>query len=259
MASKLPVRAIDIMRKVHVILKKEDILPEKIGDGRKTVVVLDVLLATTTITSALIDGAADVIPVMNIEEAKKPSEGLDPKTCVFAGEIHAKPVEGFVYPSPAHIRKVIKGKTLVLSTTNGTVALRKSEGARRVFVACLLNNPAVANVIRNENLGDTILVVCSGNSGDLSLEDFYGAGHFLECLMKEGAWNLSDAAKAAFQFYRGAGRSAYEMLSESSVGKLFSQYGFWDELKFAAEIDTTSIVPELKNGRIVIYQPSRFI
>ncbi|CAM3751475.1 2-phosphosulfolactate phosphatase family protein [Aeromicrobium ponti] len=243
------------MRKAHVVLKKEDISQEKMRVGDKTVVVLDVLLATTTITSALADGATEVIPVMDVTEGMNVASGMDPDTCVLAGEIHARPIDGFVYPSPSHIRSVIKNKKLVLSTTNGTVALRKSEGALRVYIGCLLNNPAVAKTIRDESLAETILIVCSGNSGDLSLEDFYGAGHFLDCLVQKDEWELTDSAKAALQFYRGAQGSVYELLSESRVGQLFCENGFLEELKFAAGVGTTSIVPVLKNGIVVIHQP----
>ncbi|MBT2688700.1 2-phosphosulfolactate phosphatase [Bacillus sp. ISL-47] len=244
------------MRKVHVILKKEDISQEKMREGSKAVVVLDVLLATTTITSALADGATEVIPVQNVTEGLHVAAGMDPDTCVLAGENHARPIDGFVYPSPGHIRSVIKGKKLVLSTTNGTVALRKSEGAGNVYIGCLLNNPAVAKTIREESNAETIIVVCSGNSGEVSLEDFYGAGHFLDCLVQKDEWVLTDAAKAALHFYRGAQGSAFEILSESRVGQLFYLHGFLEELKFAAGAGTSSVVPVLKDGRVVIHQPA---
>ncbi|WML40076.1 2-phosphosulfolactate phosphatase [Neobacillus sp. OS1-2] len=239
------------MKKIHLLMKKEDIKEEKIADGKKHAVILDVLLATTTIVSALKDGAKEVIPVLHSREAMELAAAFQTGEYVLAGELDAKPIDGFVYPSPTLIKESINGKTLILSTTNGTVALRKSASAKKVYIASLLNNPAVANALKNLPEDQTILVICSGNSGETSLEDFFGAGHFIDCLLKNGEYDLTDAAKSAMYFYRGQ-QDAYEILRDSYVGKLLDRYNQDNDLKLAASEGVTSIVPILCEGKVVL-------
>ncbi|MFL6557346.1 MAG: 2-phosphosulfolactate phosphatase [Bacillus sp. (in: firmicutes)] len=239
------------MTKIHLLMKKEDIKEEKIADGNKIAVVLDVLLATTTIVSALKDGAKEVIPVLHSMEALELAKRYQHGECVLAGELDAKPIDGFLYPSPTLIRESINGKTLILSTTNGTVALRKSSSANKVYIASLLNNPAVAGILQGIEADETILIICSGNSGETSLEDFYGAGHLIDCLLKNSNYDLTDAAKAALYFYRGQDDS-YEILLDSYVGKLLDKHNQHPDLKVAASKGITAIVPVLKDGKVVI-------
>lgn len=246
------------MTKVHLLIRKEDIDEEKVNEGNKIAVVLDVLLATTTITSALHDGAREVIPVLNDKEALEVGGNFPAENCILAGEAQAKPIEGFIYPSPSIIRESIKGKTLILSTTNGTVALRKAEGAKEVYVTSLLNNPQVAEKVSSiANEEDTILVICSGNSGEMSLEDFYGAGHFISCLLDGGGnYDLTDGAKAAQLFYKGYEEEAYSVLSSSYVGQLFQGHRFNKEIDFACQKGSISLVPILKNRKVIIQSDS---
>ncbi len=241
------------MGKIHLLLTKEEIDEEKIKEGNKIVVVLDVLLATTTITSALHNGATEVIPVMNSLEALEAAKAYEEGQYILSGESKAKPIEGFVYPSPSILREKVKGKALILSTTNGTVAIRKASGAKRTYVSSLLNNPFVAEKVKEQGLEETILVICSGTSGKLSLEDFYGAGHFLSCLLEhdDGQLKLTDAAMAALLFYKGNAGDAFEIFRSSYVGKLFEKNQFIDELAFAAQQGTIPIVPILKGQKIV--------
>lgn len=241
------------MTKVHLLIRKEDIDEVKMNEGNKLAVVLDVLLATTTITAALHDGATEVYPVMDAKEALRKKSEFDAGSFIIAGEDKGKPIDGFVYPSPKVIRQSIVGKILILSTTNGTVALKKASSAKEVFVASLLNNPFVAKRIRSvAKVDDTIVVVCSGNSGELSLEDFYGAGHFISCLLEDD-WEveLTDAAKAAHLFYLG-NQDAYSVLASSYVGGMFDRYELEEELSFACRIGSIPLIPVLEGNRVVV-------
>jgi 2-phosphosulfolactate phosphatase len=239
------------MTKIHLLMKKEDIREEKLTNGNKLAVVLDVLLATTTIVSALTDGAKEVVPVLHSKDAIEQTKMYQQGEYILAGELDAKPIDGFVYPSPTLIRESINGKILILSTTNGTVALRKSSSAKKVYIASMLNNPAIAAAIQKAAKDDTVLIICSGNSGETSLEDFYGAGHLIDCLMNISKYELTDAAKTALYFYRSR-EDAYEVLLDSYVGKLLDKYDQQPDLRLAASKGITSIVPILKNGRVVV-------
>ncbi|MBM7691324.1 2-phosphosulfolactate phosphatase [Peribacillus deserti] len=238
--------------KIHLLATKEEIHEAKIAAGKKVAVVFDVLLATTTITSALEDGAIEVITAETPEAALLMSSAYR-KDFVIAGELCAKPIDGFLYPSPVILKEAVKGRALFLSTTNGTVALKKASSARRVYLSCLLNNPSVAGAVRNDYTNDSvILVICSGNSGSLSLEDFYGAGHFIDCLTGSSAKDheLTDAAKAALFFYRGNVGRSMEILSEAKVGQMLLKYGMLDELELAASIGTSLVVPLFSGGKV---------
>jgi len=241
------------MQKVHLLLKKEELNEEKIEAGKKIAVVLDVLLATTTITSALHNGAKEVIPVMDSKEALEVAKTVSDRDCIIAGEFEAKPIDGFVYPSPTLIGTMVKNKTLILSTTNGTVALRKSAGASKVYIASLVNNPYVAKEIQKEKDAETIVVVCSGNSSGFSMEDFYGAGHFIECLVEDNRdeYELTDSALAALMFYQGRPEDAKHTLADSRVGRMFHRHDGEADLELAAEKGAINLVPTLKDGRVV--------
>lgn len=95
--------------KVHVILKKEELLAEKL-EG-KTVVIFDVLLATSTIAAALQQGATEVIPVRNEEEARNKAKTYKPDEIVLVGEYRGKTIEGFFDPSPSTIKQHVQNKT----------------------------------------------------------------------------------------------------------------------------------------------------
>jgi len=100
---------------------------------------------------------------------------------------------------------------------------------------------------------DTILVICSGNSGEFSLEDFYGAGNFISCLVHdhESAFELTDAARAALYFYIGCAK-AYDVLLASHVGHLLEKYHALDELLFASKIGSIQLVPILEGRKVVL-------
>lgn len=242
------------MVKIHLLMKKEEIDEAKMREGNKVAVVFDVLLATTTITSALNEGAAEVIPVMDHLEARQIAKEYKDGQYVLSGENRGKPIDGFLYPYPRILNEKIKGKSLILSTTNGTVAIKKASGAKRTYISSLLNNPAVAEKVRKDGLGDTLLVICSGTSGDVNLEDFYGAGHFISCLLRTGGEQikLTDAAKAALLFYRGNATSAYEVLRTSHIGQIFENKGLLHELTLASQMGTIPITPVLKGEKIIV-------
>ncbi|MFJ7747312.1 2-phosphosulfolactate phosphatase [Peribacillus sp. NPDC097295] len=162
-----------------------------------------------------------MIPVLNPEDALVKSKGMAPGECLLAGELRTKSIEGYIYPSPTLLNGMVQGKTLVLSITNGTVALQISSSAKKVYISSLLNNPSVAEKIKNVYQTETIIIVCSRNSGEFSMEDFYGAGHLIDCLVqgKRDAFILNDATLAACTFYRKNVDEAFQIIQSSHVGQ----------------------------------------
>lgn len=240
------------MRKIHVIFRKEDIDEDKIS--RCIAVIFDVLYATTSISAALYYGVNEVIPVFNREEALRQAAELKTGTYVLAGEKDGYTIEGFHPPNPlAMMQEHMKGKTVIYSTTNGTVAIRRSENARAVYTSSLLNGEAVAQRILNDKGTETVVLVCAGAKGSFSLEDFYGAGYLIDRLFagNPGGWVLTDAAKAAHGFYVSYPGTDEDCLKASRVGRFISMSGFDEAIFCAANKGHLPVVPQLVNGRLV--------
>ena len=129
--------------KVDVIISADDIKEEKIKD--KNVVVIDVLRATSVMVTALKNGCNEVIPVKEIEEALEIVNN-NKDAYVLGGERQGIKIKDFnLSNSPLEYTEAeVKGKTVVMTTTNGTKAIKNSEAAGRIFIAALINGEAVA-------------------------------------------------------------------------------------------------------------------
>jgi len=214
----------------------------------KVVVVLDILFATTTMVAALAHGAKDVLPVLDERAARAAALELAEGSFVLAGELYAETLPGFAHPAPlALLEHAIEGKTLVYSTTNGTVAMTQPARAARVYCGALLNARALAEYVLDRHRKETILIVCSGSGNNFNYEDFYGAGYFVECF-RDHVGDLSDAAKAALALYRHA--KAPEALLDCRVGRMMAARGLAHEVEFACRRDAFPVVPALEDGRL---------
>src|SRR5919109_80872 len=201
------------MARIHVLLKKEELDAERLPG--KVVIVLDVLFATSSIATALAHGAAEVISTIDGTAALSEARLRPPGSYVLAGELNAVTLDGFKPPTPlALLRADLANKTLIFSTTNGTVALNKASEARRVYAAALLNGEAVVQHIESTLGEETVLITCAGSVDRFNLEDFYGAGYLVSLFARNGrAHDFSDAALAAQLLHEKA--DAFECLSRS--------------------------------------------
>lgn len=241
------------MMKVHLLLKKEDIDKQKMADN-KIAVVFDVLLATSTVASALEFGAKEVIPVLDGKEAEQEAASREKDSFVLVGEYQGKTIDGFLSPNPLELKEKIEGKSVILSTTNGTVALKNSADANAVYAASLMNCGAIANHILKEYQGETIVVVCSGSSNEFNVEDFHGAGCFIESLIKQfgGESFLTDSAYAAYSFYHGHNQNSDDILKASRVGRMLNKHGFDKEIEFVSQQNIFNKVPKLIDKKRII-------
>jgi 2-phosphosulfolactate phosphatase len=213
----------------------------------KVVVVIDVLRATSTMTVALDQGASKVIPVESIEECLSYKDKPDH---ILAGERGGQKVQGFTYGnSPFEFMDgVVNGKTLVLTTTNGTRAIEMSKSAYHVIAAGFLNFSAVANWIINESR-DTLLL-CSGWRDKFNLEDTVFAGAMINHL-KEHFLVDSDSAFAAEKLYLNSRNNMLHFMKQSSHYKRLAKFGVVNDIKYCLRPDLTSVVPILKNNALV--------
>ena len=237
--------------RVHVVVKKEDIDSSRLV-GR-VVIVLDILFATTTIVTALDRGAAAVIPAEDPAEARRIASAMPAGSFAIAGEDHLAAIPGFATPLPLGLTRSggVEGKVLVYSTTNGTVALRHSQGADVVYAAALLNVDATLDHVELHHPGKQLVIVCAGSAGALNLEDFYAAGCFVDRLSRRlyVTRDFSDTALAALAVFRSSG--APEALAAARVGRIVRGVGAEEELQHAAQMDATRVVAMMRDDRVV--------
>lgn len=218
----------------------------------KVVIVFDVLFATSTMTAALAEGATAIIPAFDHNQAKEKAASLK-EPYILAGEVNGEVIEGFHPPLYSYLKPLIKGKLLILSTTNGTVALHRSLQAKRLYAASILNVKAMAEHLTKYHKSEDILIICSGSSGHFTLEDFLGAGCLIHYLQKNSEWKLSDGAIAAEVFYKGNGQSNSEVLFQCKIGSILLKAGMnKKEIAFAAEEGVMETVPvyDMNTGSI---------
>jgi 2-phosphosulfolactate phosphatase len=233
------------MPTLHVLLKKEDLDPTHLA-GR-VVIVLDILFATSTMVHALSEGVDAIWPALNTDDANVVAAGVG--ACIKSGEYLAEHLPGFAPAMPLLLgREPLRGKALVYCTTNGTIALRAATGAAFTYVGALLNGAAlVSHVVRNHP-DSQVLIVCSGSVGNFNLEDFYGAGHFVEHFQRLGNYELNDAARGA-KLLR-AGYDARTVLMGSRVGLMMQAKGLADEVEYCTRLDVLDVIGRLEGGSL---------
>ncbi|HEX4927311.1 MAG TPA: 2-phosphosulfolactate phosphatase [Burkholderiales bacterium] len=240
---------IELNHKIHVLTRKEEL--DSVRLPGKVVVVLDILFATTTMVAALAHGALAVVPVL--DEAAARAEGLrhDEGSFVLAGELYAETLPGFAHPAPLSLLEHgVRGKSVIYSTTNGTVALALAAQAAHVYCGALLNAARLVEHILERHAGETVLLVCAGSGANFNFEDFYGAGCYVERFAERlgpGA-DLSDAARAARTVFRNA--PLPQALLECRLGRMMEKRGLRHEVEFATRIDAFPVVPLLEAGRL---------
>ena len=234
--------------KIHVLLKKEELDAQRLPG--KTVVVLDILFATSSIVAALAHGAAEVIPTLDGAAAQAEAARHPAGSCVLSGELNAETLPGFVHPTPLHLlAENLAGRTLVYSTTNGTVAVAKSREADHVYAAALLNGEAVVKHIAQRHADETVLIVCSCSADNFNLEDFYGARYLLSLFAQQGQEHeFSDAALAAQLLYEHG--EAGECLRRARVGRMMLERRLEQEVDFAAQKSLYAVVPKLDGNSL---------
>ncbi|MGQ0722652.1 MAG: 2-phosphosulfolactate phosphatase [Candidatus Eiseniibacteriota bacterium] len=216
------------------------------------VVVVDVLRACTTIACALDAGAAGVVPAESVEAAARLVGTLDRDTTRLAGERGSVRIEGFhLGNSPGEFTAgAIGGATIVLTTTNGAPALAAARGAAACLAAAFVTCTAAA---RRAEAHDQVLIVCAGQDGRFSFEDFLAAGMMADAMdrMRQGGYRLDDGARAAREAASRRPPDLFETLRATDHGTRLCELGFEQDLRIAGQLDRFSFVPVVENGVIV--------
>ena len=217
------------------------------GPG-SAVVVIDVFRASTTITAALAGGARFVLPVADVEQAMKLAEPYAENEVLLGGERECQRIEGFqLGNSPReYTREVVAGKVIIFTTTNGTRALNAAKDAATVIVGGFVNFSAVADAVAGH---EAVTILCAGNNGRLSLEDFACAGGLVARLARKES-QLDDAALAARAAYKNLKTDLVRTLVATEHALRLADLGFRADLDFALKVDSLPVVPRLNEGRI---------
>lgn len=213
----------------------------------KSVVVVDILRATSTMVTAFAHGIENIYSVAKLEDCR----GMKSKGYLIAGERDGIKVEGFdLGNSPfEYMAENLKGKRIAFTTTNGTQAIAKSIGAKEIIIGAFLNLSAVVGHLIKSN--NDILIVCAGWKGKVNLEDTVFAGALVEKL-KDKFTLACDAPLAAQHLYNVAKGNMVKFLSESSHVRRLNKLNVHEDMEFCLTTDKYSIVPILKDGVLTI-------
>lgn len=221
----------------------------------KITVVIDVLRATSVITTALDNGAREVIPVKTVEETQSLYDKCDAANTLRGGERNALKIEGFdLGNSPLEYKKkTVEGKTLILTTTNGTNAINNVKGADKVVLACFRNAAAVSEHIVGLSHRDNrdVVIVCAGTEGRFSLDDGLCAGMLIELLKQKTEVETDDLGLLLAHYYDSSNANLLGALSGCAHLKRLFTLGFYDDIRFCLETNCVDTLPVVSEGKIV--------
>lgn len=212
------------------------------------VVVIDILRATTAICTAFKFGVKEIIPVAGIDEAKAYKE----KGFLVGAERDGLKLPGFDFGnSPYHyMGSEITGKTIVLTTTNGTQAIEKAKNAFLVVIGAFTNITALCKWLSVQD--KSVLLLCSGWKNRFNLEDSLFAGAVVDALTKLSTYDeVADSALSAKYLYSMAYQDPDRFLHHSSHRRRLARLNLKQDIKYSLTLDQTDIIPVLKDGKLV--------
>jgi 2-phosphosulfolactate phosphatase len=229
-----------------------DLLPH--GGYSDTVLVVDILRATTTATTYLERGASGLLLTSSSERALALRDILSDDSAVggseggylLGGERGGLPIPGFDFGnSPVEAAAGnFTGRTVIMNTTNGTGAAHvAAKSGKHVLLAALTNAHAAARRARALAV-EEIAIVCAGNDEHVGLEDVYAAGVLAEYLLAMGEFTVDDGARIALTVRRNTG-DPLEALSSSGHGVALERLGLGEDVRYAARISESTVVPAL--------------
>lgn len=213
------------------------------------VVIIDVFRATSTIATALYNGATRVIPVEDVDSCKQ--LGSEIEGAITAGERDGKVIEGLQYGnSPAeYSRDFIAGKTLVLTTTNGTKLLHRAvnNGAAEVITGSFPNLGAVCDHLFSQN--KNVILGCSAWKDRVNLEDTLFAGAVIQNIKKHFTIHC-DSSLMAEQMYQQHQNDLYEFIQHTTHWHRLAAYGLQKDLQYCISINVANILPVYTNNEL---------
>ncbi|CAN5496333.1 2-phosphosulfolactate phosphatase [soil metagenome] len=226
----------------------------------KNVIVIDALRATSTISTALANGAKEIIPTETIATAVRVAKGST--NSLLCGERNGKIVEGFdLGNSPLeYTEEKVKDKMIALSTTNGSLTLSKCKHSKNCIIASFLNLNKIVEFVRT--LNEDFIIICSGKLSQFCLEDTVCAGLLIRCLINDSSditeYILKDSELVALnlaEMYcledgKISDSKIEEMFRIAEHGKFLIEKGMGDDLAACSKVDSIPNLPLCKAGII---------
>jgi 2-phosphosulfolactate phosphatase len=235
--------------KLNVYATPDSVADKELKD--KIVVVIDVLRATSTILAALINGCREVIPAIEIEEVINMSKNYEKDSYLLCGERNIDAIEGFhLSNSPLeYTTEQVSNKILLLTTTNGTRAIRKAVDAKQVIMCSMTNVNVVAEHVAG--LQEDTVFICAGTDGQFSMDDVVTAGAVINRLKNMvDNLELGDLALVAETMYRCNSDDLHGLLENSSHYKRLMAAGLKDDIDYCLSQNTAPVVGIFKDGVI---------
>ena len=234
----------DCMKNIEICFSPD--LMDRFDVKGKDVVVVDILRATSCITAGIASGVKSIRPVLDLEEARE----FMKQGYLGAAERNGAKVDDFdIGNSPfSYMEKSCLGKKVVISTTNGTVAIHKSKEANRVLIASFLNLSAVANFFLNSS--NDLIIVCSGWKGRVNFEDSIFAGA-LYSMLKTNYETNCDSVLISELLWENAKSDLFAIVKKSAHVQRLKKIGIEKDIKLCCEIDKYSIIPVLEGEEII--------
>jgi 2-phosphosulfolactate phosphatase len=215
------------------------------------VVVIDILRATSTIATALYNGAKEIIPVDSVERCIQLGRELQ---CITAGERDGQIAPGLQYGNSSfeYPREFIEGKTLVLTTTNGTKLLHMAlaRGAREIVTGSFLNLSAVCNHLVEMN--KNVILACAAWKDKVNIEDTMFAGAVVDRIKENFIVNC-DASQIAKSLYREAESDMYEFMKKNDASHYhrLTNFGLEKDIRHCLTRDVAPVLPQYDNGKLI--------
>lgn len=237
--------------KLDVVISADNIKEEYLEN--KIVVVIDMLRATSVIITALANKAKEVFPILTVEEAfEKKNELLKLGDYpMLGGERKAMKIEGFDFSnSPLeYTTEKVQGKTIILSTTNGTRAINLSLKAEEILIGAIINSKAVVEELKRIN--KDVVFINAGTNGEFSMDDFICSGYMISLLCERENHDLSDIAKTAKYIYE-INTNLIDYIKEARHFSVLKNLNLMEDLKYCCKKDIFSIVPKVdKESKII--------
>ncbi|CAG7642316.1 2-phosphosulfolactate phosphatase [Paenibacillus allorhizosphaerae] len=217
--------------------------------NQKTVIVIDVLRATSTMLTALANGCREITPVETVIQAKQQQE----TGALLGGERNCKKIPGFDFGnSPLeYTGPHVDGKSLVITTTNGTRAIQKAGKAHRILIGSMLNARACAEAAAAS--GEAV-ILCSGTNDAFALEDGLCAGliaqELIDCMPSGKQVTLNDFGLSMLYAYGSVRDRLTETLLSCSNGKRLTRLGFREDVLHCAQVNILHFAPVVQDGKM---------
>ena len=214
------------------------------------VVVIDILRASTTICFAMAAGAREIVPCLDVAEAREAAAKLG-AGAVLGGERGGKKIDGFqLGNSPReYVEEIVQHKTVVFTTTNGTRALQTCIGAEHIYIRPVVS---IRKAIHAALQHDNIHLLCAGTDGNITREDVLAAGAMSEIIMlRHLSLTANDQAQIAVDAWQAVTQGIHDAatiarcLKTSAGGRNLQAIGQEGDTRLAAAVNMVPVVPQL--------------